>query len=380
MPLYSEPAQANLDVQKTLQAARERERDRVRLDIVLETTQAYLDVLRARTGEHIRQDNLRLTRSNLTLAQARRRIGTAGPSEVYRWQSEIANAQRDLVDAQAQTRVAEIALNALLHRPLEERVATREVGLDEPVLIASQRRLYELIDNPASFRVFREFVVRDGLGEVPELAQLDAQIRAQERLLESARRAYTRPRLDLTAQFDDVLARGGVRGPRVPGVDDRQYLVGLQLSFPLYTGGARGAQQRKAYEELTGLELQRQATAERVEQRIRTALHSARSALTAIRLSRQAADAAQANLDVVRDAYTRGTVSILDLLDAQNTALVADQRAATGVYDFLIRLMEVERAAARFDFFLTPQDQSGWLARVERYFGERGVPLPGQQE
>ncbi len=122
--------------------------------------------------------------------------------------------------------------------------------------------------------------------------------------------------------------------------------------------------------------MQRQAVAERIEQRTRAALHTARSALTAIRLSRDAANAAEANLDVVRDAYSQGTVSILDLLDAQNAALVAELRAATGVYDFLRSLMEVERAAARFDFFLTPQDQADWLIRVERYFGERGVSVP----
>ena len=380
MPLYVEPAKANLDVQKQLQAARESDREKVRLDIVLETTQSYLGLLRAKTGERIHKDNLRLTRSNLALAQARRRIGTAGPSEVYRWESEIANAQRAAVEAQAQTRVAEIALNAALHRPLEEIVNTQEVGLDEPVLIASQQRLYELIDNPASFSVFRDFVVTESLGAVPELAQLDAHILAQERTLESARRAFREPTLYLRADHSQTLARAGTRGPSLPGVDDHETTLALQLSFPLYTGGSRSAQQQKADEELTGLRMQRQALAERLEQRVRAALHMARTALTTIRLSRQAADAAQANLDVVRDAYTRGTVSILDLLDAQNAALVADQRAATGVYDFLVGLMEVERAAARFDFFLTTQEQADWLSRVERYFAARGISVPKREQ
>jgi outer membrane protein TolC len=121
--------------------------------------------------------------------------------------------------------------------------------------------------------------------------------------------------------------------------------------------------------------LQHQATAELVEQRIRSALIRARGALTAIRLSREAADAARSNLEVVRDAYSRGTVSILDLLDAQNAALVAELRAATGVYDFVSELMEVERASARFDFFLTPQDQEDWFTRLERYFDEHGLPV-----
>jgi len=374
MPIYSEPAWANIEVQEHLQTARESDREQVRLDIVLETAHAYLGVLRAKTNERIQKNNLRLTRSNLELANARRRIGTAGPSEVYRWESEIANAKRAVIEAQAQTRVAEIALNVVLHRPLEEAVATVEIGLDEPVLIASHQRLYDLIDNPASFRVFRDFVVQEGMG-APELGQLDARIRAQERTLESTRRADWQPTLSLKADRSETFARGGAHGPPLSGVNDRETTVALQLSFPLYTGGSSRAQQQKAYEELAALRLQRHATAERVEQRIRSALHAARSALTAIRLSRDAADAAQANLDVVRDAYSRGTVSILDLLDAQNAALVADLRAATGVHEFLRSLMEVERAAARFDFFLSPQDQADWLARVDHYFAERGVSV-----
>ena len=376
LPLYWEPARANVEVQTKLHSAREFDRDQVRLDIVLATADAYLSVLRGRTNERIQKDNLRLTRSNLDLAQARRRIGTAGPSEVYRWQSEVAIAQRSVVEAQTATRVAELALNTLLRRPLEESVHTVEVSLDEPVLISSQQRLYALIDNPASFRVFRDFVVQDGLAAVPALREIDALILAQERTLESARRAFTHPRVSLVASRNDTLARGGARGAHLAGVNDHDTTVMLQLTLPLSTGGARSAQQAKAYEELTGLRLQRQAVAERIEQRTRAALHTARSALTAIRLSRDAANAAQANLDVVRDAYSQGTVSILDLLDAQNAALVAELRAATGVYDFLRSLMEVERAAARFDFFLTPQDQADWLTRLELYFAERGVRVP----
>lgn len=375
-PLYSEPAWANLEIQKQLQTARESERERVRLDIVLETAQTYIDVLRAKTNARVQKDNLRLSRSNLELARARRRIGTAGPSEVYRWESVIANAQRAVVEAQAQTRVAEIALNRLLHRPLEGAVATVDFGLDEPVLISSQQRLFDLIDNPASFRVMRDFIVQDAFAVVPELRQFDAGIQAQERTLESARNAYWQPTLNLRADRTETFSRDGALGAPLPGVDDTETTIALQLSFPLFTSGARNARKVKAYKELTGLYVQRQATAERIEQRIRSALHTTRSAYTAIRLSRQAADSAENNFVVVRDAYSRGTISILDLLDAQNAALVADLRAATAVYDFVSALMEVERAAARFDFLQTPKDQADWFERLDRYLATHGMSVP----
>ena len=63
-----------------------------------------------------------------------------------------------------------------------------------------------------------------------------------------------------------------------------------------------------------------------------------------ITLSEDAAIAAARNLELVEDAYGRGTVSIIELLDAQNAAILAEEGAANAVYDFLLDLMEVERA------------------------------------
>ncbi len=379
--IYSEPVWANLAIQKKLQLGRDYEREKVRLDIVLETAQIYLDVLRTKTNNRVQKDNLRLSRSNLALAKSRRRAGTAGPSEVFRWESEIANAKRAVVEAQAQTRVAEIALNALLHRPLEEVVTPVEIGIDQPILITSQQRLFDLIDNPASFSVLRNFIVEDAVSAGPEIRRLDALIQAQERLFQSTKNAYWHPNVNLRAEHTEIFDRSGDNGPPLSGVDDSSTSIALNLSLPLVTSGSRGAQKARVKEELNGLRLQRHATSERIEQRVRSALHTTQSAYTAIRLSRQAADAAESNFVVVRDAYSRGTLSIIDLLDAQNAALVADLRAATAVYDFMSTLMDVERAAARFDFFLTPQDQIDWFARVSRYFAERGVSVPrGAQE
>lgn len=372
--IYSETTWANLNIQKQLQVARENEREQIRLDIMLETAQAYLDVLRAQINTRVQKDNLRLSRSNLELARSRRRIGTAGPSEVYRWESRIANSKRAVVEAQSQTRVAEIALNALLHRPLEDMINAVEVGLSEPILITSQQQLFKMIDNPASYRILRDFIVQDAFTSVPELRQLDALIKAQERSLKSASNANWHPRVHLRADRTETFERSGVQGPSLPGVDDTETTVAVELSLPLFTSGARDAEKVKAHEALSGLRLLRQATAEHIEQRVRTALHTSQSTYTAIRLSHQAADAAESHFVVVRDAYSRGTLSILDLLDAQNAALVADLRAATAVFDFVSALMEVERAAARFDFFLSPDDQASWLERVKRYFSEQGVP------
>ena len=69
-------------------------------------------------------------------------------------------------------------------------------------------------------------------------------------------------------------------------------------------------------------------------------------------------------------------MSILDLLDAQNVALNAELLEANSVYDFFIDLMEVQRAANRFDFFLGPAEREAWYERLEEHFDRAGVSRP----
>ena len=284
---------------------------------------AYLNLLRARTLERTQRRNLELTRSNLELARLRQVIGMSGAEEVYRWESQIATGRRSAISANAQRNVAEIALNRALHRPLEEHFEVAETGLHDQSLISHDPRFIRYMESKRNFGILRGFMVEDGLASAPELRQLDQAIAAQERGLAAARRA--------------------------------------------------------AEEELARLRLERQAVAERVEQRLRAALHLAGAAYAGIKLSADAEVAAKQNLELVKDAYRRGAVDILALLDAQNAALLAEQGAASAAYDFLLDLMEVERALGRFYFFATAEQRDDWFTRLAAYY-DAAVSEPQGQE
>ena len=382
--LYSEPLAANLEIQRQLQLGREQSLAELRLDIAEEAAVTYLGVLRAKTFERIRKSDLRLTRSNLELARVRQAVGTAGPGEVYRWESRLAGARLELTEAQASRLQAQEAMNRLLHRWQSEGFDTEDVGLDDPELITSKERIYAYTISPRHLEVFANFTIEYGLERAPELAQLDAAIAAQERALKSARRSFWSPEAGLQASLERILGTSGAAGGggeafgvEVP--DDTSWSVAIQGSLPLFAGGARRAEVIRAEETLARLELEREALAERLEQRIRAQLHQTRASFAGIRLSNQAAAAARKTLDVVTDSYTRGAADILDLLDAQSAALTADLAAADALYQFFIDLIELERAINRLDFFTSPEEDEAWFADLDAYFENAGVePRPRQ--
>ena len=149
--------------------------------------------------------------------------------------------------------------------------------------------------------------------------------------------------------------------------------IALSADYPLFAGGRRFAELRRSDLELRQLKTQRAATRERVDQRIRSALLATGGAFAQIALARDAAEAAQANFDLVGDAYARGAAEILDLLDAQNAALVANQVAANAEYDFLIELMQAQRALGQFDLFMTDEERNQLLREYQDYFRSRGI-------
>ncbi len=369
--LYSERAWAGYGIEKHLQEGRVQGRDEVRLNVILGAATTYLTVLRAKTVERIVQDNLRVSRSNLEVAEVRRSIGTAAAGEVARWDSEIARSRQEVITANSLRNIVEIELNRILRRPLEEPFLTDEVQPEDVQVITNHPRLQPYLASQAAFRVFRNFMAQEAILGSPELRQFDAAIAAQSRGLTATKRAFFVPDLALLANTTNIWSKSGAGSAPPPGFgivpNDIGWTLGLQLSYPLFTGFARGAAKSQAELDLEDLRTRRAAAADRVEQRVRAAMHQMGASYANIGLARASARAAQINLDLVSDSYSRGSASITDLIDAQNNGLLAELDAANSSYDFLVDLMEVERAVGGYTFFLTRTERDNFLDRLDAF-------------
>ena len=358
--IWSEPARAAVEIERLAQQRREAELLAFELDTVRIATLAFLDLLRAETQVRVQRDNLQLTRANLELAEDRVRVGTAGVSDVYRWQSQLATARQSAISAYSQRLQARENLNRVLHRPLEEPVDAVPATLDDPALLFGGGELDGLVDNPKTFGRLIALMVDQGLELAPELVALDRAIDAQKRFVLSLRRESYSPEVALQGQLSEVVEEDRVGPDVLEGELD--WSLGVSGSLALTTGGSRRARRAQAALQLQQLELQREATREQIEQGIRASLYQTNASYMQIGLAQEAALAAGKSLDLVIDAYSQGAVSIIDLLDAQNAALQAREGASNAVYTFLIDLMETQRAIGRFDFFL---DDAQRRAEVE---------------
>jgi outer membrane protein TolC/ABC-type uncharacterized transport system substrate-binding protein len=397
--ILSEPAMANLSIQSSIQESREQELAITRLNTIVDGSSAYLNYLRARKIFYLLLDNLRLTRTNLELARVRQTTGAAGPEETLRWEVEIASLRKTAMDLQSQMNQSLYALKQVLNIPLLYVVNVAEVSLDDPAMFTSGGQLLRYLEDPLSFELLSDFLASEGVRLSPEMRQIDAVIAAQERALTSARLSYFLPTVAAFGKYSDRFYKSdivspfqlpavssapppgtpgeafiyqvlGSLSPKLPG--DRSWSFGLQLSLNLFNGFATKASEDRTSMILEQYRLQRSSAETRVALRIRIEMEKAKASYFSIQQARLGQDAARKTLDIVTDSYSRGAVSILSLLDAQNSALRADQVAANALYDFFTDYVALERAIGEIDVLMTPEQRRDLLQRLGKHMAAAG--------
>lgn len=361
--LFSEPALANLSVQKKLQVALEAQQRTLELDVVQQTVNAYLNVLKARTQLDVEKNGLRLAQSNLQLARSRVAAGKADESDVSRWESEIATARQRVLSARAVAEQVRDKLNRLLRRPLKDRFPLQPAGLDDPRLLISRPTFFKTVDSDRSFRLLMEFFVQEGLSLSPDVAELDARVRAEERQLSSDKVGSFLPELSLWGEGYRVLNDNRSSVNQVEDLND--WRVGANLRIPILEGGGRLATIAQSRFVLDQLKAQRDSVRQNVEQSVRDNLHALQASVPSIRLAQAGADAARRTYTLVSKNYARGTRSVVDLLDAQNTSLQADLAAANAVYGAMTDLMNLQRSVGSFNYLAEPERLDDTLRRLQ---------------
>ena len=387
--VLTEGSFANIEIQRHLQKARELKEKEISLDIVEAAIVTYLNVLQAGIAERIQKNNVKLSRSNLDLAHKRLAIGVARQFEIHRWESEIARQRQGVVSAHLQHSLAELEMNRLLRRPLEEEFVLEDIGLGSELFTGGRESMFDLLDNPRAMKVFRNLLVQEAFERSPEIQQLNESIAAVERSIVSVKRSFWLPALVVSGQMNQRLLEfgdgsGGLELPpeaaafadMFPAQDDTTWSVGVALSWPLFEGGLRMANLDQSCAELARLKTRRQNVKLLIEQRVRASLQNTRASGANIELSRAAAEAAGKNLKLVTDAYSRGALSILELLDAQNAALVSDLSVVNAKFAFMADLIRAQRATGGFFILLNDEERKAWMQRFEAHMKKHGETPP----
>ena len=124
--ILSEPALANIAIQKLLFESQQAIQKQSEFDVVLEVAQRYFNYMQVLSITELQNENIKAVNQNLTIATNKEEVGYSGASDVYRWQIELDLAKTDLYETKAQQKSVGFQLNETLNRPIGEAFTIEE--------------------------------------------------------------------------------------------------------------------------------------------------------------------------------------------------------------------------------------------------------------
>ncbi|MCW8998907.1 MAG: TolC family protein, partial [Kangiellaceae bacterium] len=375
--IYSESAWANYDINQLLFNNQDALYQSKVLDTAQQAATAYLNLLRTKADEEIRLANLEVTRKNMELAENRLRVGASGKSDILRWKSQLALDRKNLFASEAARRNAELELAKVMNLEKGILVDARRPKVSDLLSILADDRFQKFVGNQIQWQAFQEFYKHEALKNSPELKGFQSLLGVNERELLANQRGHYVPDINVVAQAGHNIDQSGLGA--VPDIEKNSWSLGLQASLSFDLNGQRRKTTSRKKLEKRQLELQQQSTVQRILTVTGQALFNINSSYPSIELSHASADAAMQSLELVRNAYAKGQVSISDLLDAQNNALSARLLAADAEYSFLQDYIGLMRAAGDFKPLLNGFYSNEWFDRLIQFFRTKGIEIQQPQ-
>jgi hypothetical protein len=244
-------------------------------------------------------------------------------------------------------------------------------------------RIGPMVDNPSTLEAFRQFSVEFAFENEPGIKSIDKEIEAQRINVGQFKRRFFLPRFSTKFLMDQELSSNTVGETSLTSgssssftdydADSTDWAWNVTASIPLFEGGGRFYDVARAKAELSRVEDSKVLKKQLTDRSVRSAIYSIESSHPNIRLFRESAASALKNLEVVRDKYKRGTVNILDLLDAQNEAFRTEEAAVIAVYSYLQDVIRYQRAIAWFEVTKSEEERQKWVKQAESYIKANAV-------
>jgi outer membrane protein TolC len=289
---------------------------------------AYLTEASARRAADIYASALTLVQENERVAERLVAAGSAIPEAVFRARADRSEIEQQLAEARQRHSAAARVLNQILRRPLDAAIDVIPDSAFERPLAISQ-----------------DSAVAHAIAAREELGQVDAGIRTGQAGVRAATAAYL-PSIAVALDY-------GFQGRDLAFRSTQDYWVAsVVVSWNLFNGGGDAARRSAATLEVDRARTLRQDLEDRIGLEVRVAYEAATVARAALATADDRLAAARRTFELVRRRYEEGAASPIELVDARTALTSAElNRVITG-YQYAMRYVDLERAAALRD--ITP--------------------------
>ena len=303
--------------------------------LIVRTAELYFGVLRAIDNLNAARSEERAIKKQLDQIHQRYEVGLSAITEVQEAQLAYDLSLAAKIRSEGAVYTAKESLNALVGREIVSlNGLVNDLNVSNPVPDSKEEWTKKAIEN--NFRLkaatLRKFASKNNARSVasdhlPKIDIVGTQI-------ESETNQYT---------FDGINT-GGLFNITIPDETQRD-TYSLQLSMPIFQGGAVISRTKQAYAESNKSSEDALFTERSVIQDVRSQFSSVVTLVANLKAQKQAVISATSALEATKVGYEVGTRNIVDLLQAEKNLYSAEKDLSNAKYDYLITTLRLHLAA-----------------------------------
>ena len=322
LPLYDRSN--NITVRRARVALNKADADHANMqqDLVSRTAEAYFGVLRAQDEVAFAEAEREAIFRQLDQAERRYDVGLVAITDVKEAQASYDSAVANVIASKNQNRAAEEILRVMTN----SYVTDLDVLKEDVALLPPEPNDVELWVTTAKNQSPTVIAAREDLAN----AKLGYKLAGAARY----------PSLDLTGNYQDK----DISGANAYSSDSESHSINLQLTLPIYTGGAVASNKRQASALAQAVEKQMVGIERNVERTVRTAFATVEARISQVNALKRALESNEVRLEATEAGYDAGTRTAVDVLNAIRGTSSAAAQYAGARYDYILAMLDLQEA------------------------------------
>jgi outer membrane protein len=301
--------------------------DLTKINLAMQTIRTFYTILYLRKNKQVQDEQIEALNQHLEVTQKRAAAGTATNFDVLTTRVRVAAAQNQNVEIQNSLQKQESILRQLLNLPINN-ILSISGSFQQIAVALNQDSLLQL-----------------ALHQRPELILAhDAEESAK--LQKNASSLGNMPSLKISAAY-------GMKNGYEPNiyVTRGNWMWGAQVQIPLFDGGRVSHQEEEALAVMESEQAHAQDAERQIQSDVEQTVADVQASWSKVQISEVQLQQAREAVSVARTRYETGSVTNLDLLDAETAESSARLMNLQALYRFVISKYELDRAVgASFSF------------------------------
>lgn len=344
--IYSDKILQNIKIKKLLDLSNSNNIKSQNDEIFYKVLITYLNVIKANNYNKIIKIKQNFIKQNLKFSEQRVEIGVKDRSDVYRWESELANANIEFTNSKKQLQSLKIDLSNLLQ--IDKEFSFIEYGMNSKNFKILNSDAIKYISN----KKVQDLFLDDIIYTHSRLKQIDELIKVKNKELKMNKSSRYLPTIAFEGSAKKILDRYGEGSQTTRYWDDEEYQAVINLTLPLYEGGSKSINIEKNEIELVNLKLQYNNVKSLIEKNVEQDYDSLLKSYEKISYAKTSLEFSKKNYDLIQDKYKNGKENIISLLDAQNAYIVSRLNENISITDYLVDVSSIYFFTGKIDILI----------------------------